>query len=415
MDNLTHTLIGAVAGETLARTCRARPGGLPDEARRRLFVVVGALGSNLPDIDLAWTYRGFSGSSLGYLLDHRGHTHTLVGCAALALLLQAAGLFWARWRGHPMVRGDHVALGGIAAFAVFGHLGMDALNSYGVHPFWPWNNRWYYGDSLFIVEPLYWLAALPLLFVVRTTLARVVLGAAALVALLATSVLQRAQPLHIIGVVVIAIALAVIGRRGTPRTAALAAGSAMLLLTGGFIAASHVAGERLRAMAVEDFPAATTLDTVMTPSPTNPGCWDVLLLQTGAGAYIARRGSLAIGVSPHAGRCSGATQGQGGLTPTHPVPAPTRESLHWTGEASMPEGRLAELARTDCAARELLQFARAPFAVEREGRWVLGDLRFDRTGGAGFATVELPPTLDSPCSFAAPWTPPRTDLLARGE
>jgi hypothetical protein len=153
----------------------------------------------------------------------------------------------------------------------------------------------------------------------------------------------------------------------------------------------------------------------MSPSPTNPGCWDVLLLQTESGAYIARRGSLAIGVLPHADRCSSVPQGQGGLTPTHPVVVPVREALHWSGEVSMPEGRLAQLARTDCAARELLQFARAPFAVEREGRWVLGDLRFDRTGGAGFAAVELPATLDSPCRFNADWTPPRRDLLSRSK
>jgi len=416
MDNLTHTLIGAVAGETLARTARARPGGLPESARRSLFVVVSAVGSNLPDIDLAWTYRGFSGSSLGYLLQHRGHTHTLLGCAALALLLHAAGLLWARWRGHAMVRGDRLALGGIASFAVFGHLGMDALNSYGVHPFWPWNNRWYYGDSLFIVEPLYWLAALPLLFIVRTTLARVVLGAAALVSILATGVLQRAQPLHVVGVVVIAIALTVIGRRSTPRTAAWVAASAMLLLTGGFVAASHVARERLQAMAVEDFPTSSTLDAVLSPGPTNPGCWEVLLLQTDAGAYIARRGSLAIGAAPHADQCSRVPQGQAGTTPTYPVAAPAREALRWIDEASMPAGGLAQLARSDCAARELLQFARAPFAVKREGGWSLSDLRFDRTGGAGFAAVALPATLDTPCRFNAPWTPPRAaDLLARGE
>ena len=30
------------------------------------------------------------------------------------------------------------------------HLGMDFLNSYGVHPFWPIQNRWVYGDSVFI-------------------------------------------------------------------------------------------------------------------------------------------------------------------------------------------------------------------------------------------------------------------------
>ena len=108
MDNLTHTLIGAVAGEALARCTRARSGGLPADARRNLFVVVGAVGSNLPDIDLAWTWRGFSGSSLSYLLEHRGYTHTLVGCGVLALLLFVGCLGWARWRGHATTRASVV-------------------------------------------------------------------------------------------------------------------------------------------------------------------------------------------------------------------------------------------------------------------------------------------------------------------
>ena len=412
MDNLTHTLIGAVAGEALARCTRARAGGLPADARRKLFVVVGAVGSNLPDIDLAWTWRGFSGSSLSYLLEHRGYTHTLVGCGVLALLLFVGCLGWARWRGHATTRADQPMLCGLCAFGVFGHLCMDALNSYGVHPFWPWNNRWYYGDALFIVEPLYWLAALPLLFVVRTVLARVVLGAAALVAIVAAAGLQLSQPLHVVAVGVAALVLVETGRRGTARTAALAAALAMLLVTGGFVAASRVAADQLRAQVAGAFPAATTLDAVMSPGPTNPGCWDVLLLQADATTYTARHATLAIGASPDAARCRSIPQPQRqqGLASTRPVDVPATPSLRWAGESSMPRTRLAQLAGSDCAARELLQFARAPFAVARQDGWVLGDLRFDRTG-AGFATVVLPATLDTPCRHFAPWVPPRADLL----
>jgi inner membrane protein len=58
MDNLTHTLNGLVAGEAVARCVRARPGGLPPYTRRSLLLAVGAVGSNLPDVDLAWSYAG---------------------------------------------------------------------------------------------------------------------------------------------------------------------------------------------------------------------------------------------------------------------------------------------------------------------------------------------------------------------
>ncbi len=45
-----------------------------------------------------------------------------------------------------MSRGDRVAFAVMAVVGVLLHLGMDALNSYGVHPYWPLNNRWMYGD-----------------------------------------------------------------------------------------------------------------------------------------------------------------------------------------------------------------------------------------------------------------------------
>ena len=48
------------------------------------------------------------------------------------------------------------------------HISMDGLNVYGVHPFWPFDARWYYGDLIFIVEPVFWIAfGIPLALMVR--------------------------------------------------------------------------------------------------------------------------------------------------------------------------------------------------------------------------------------------------------
>ena len=49
---------------------------------------------------------------------------------------------------------------------------LDFTNSYGVHPFWPVDNRWYYGDAVFIVEPLLWACSAPLLFTLRSKVTR---------------------------------------------------------------------------------------------------------------------------------------------------------------------------------------------------------------------------------------------------
>ena len=50
-DNLTHTVIGCIAGAALARI-------RPTPARQRLLPAIGMIGGNLPDLDLLWAYRG---------------------------------------------------------------------------------------------------------------------------------------------------------------------------------------------------------------------------------------------------------------------------------------------------------------------------------------------------------------------
>src|SRR5262245_13104064 len=41
----------------------------------------------------------------------------------------------------------------VALLAMATHPALDFLNSYGVRPFLPWSNTWYYGDSVFIFDP----------------------------------------------------------------------------------------------------------------------------------------------------------------------------------------------------------------------------------------------------------------------
>src|SRR3569833_1459633 len=165
MDNLTHSLIGVVAGEAVARLTPASKGGLAAETRRAMLGTLATVGGNLPDIDLVLTYRGFVRDKLGYLLEHRGYTHTVLGCLVLATLLYVSVEGWARLRRLSLTRYDHLTLAAVAVGATLLHLGMAELNSYCVHPLWPFYNGWIYCDSVFIVEPLYWLAAAPLFFV----------------------------------------------------------------------------------------------------------------------------------------------------------------------------------------------------------------------------------------------------------
>jgi inner membrane protein len=412
MDNLTHSLIGMVAGETLARLTPASKTGLTTGTRRGMLVTVATVGGNLPDIDLVLTYRGFARDKLGYLLEHRGYTHTVLGCLLLAVLLYAAAAGWARFRRLPMSRSDHLTLAAMAVFGTLLHLAMDALNSYGVHPLWPFYNGWIYGDCVFIVEPLYWLAAAPLFFIARSIAARAVVATAVLAGL-AGSVLMSPSWIWLAFLALATAGLLIVGRRNTPPTAAFASALATVSVTLFLAIAGHVAARNIDTVAARDFPGDQIVDHVLSPIPTNPFCWDVLLLETRGDRYIARHGMLSNAPGfVTAQSCSTKLVSKETTAPMTAVRAPDSPATVWFGEFSMPMSRLADLSAHNCDAAALMQFVRAPFAVERKGGWVVGDLRFDRERGLGLAELEISATPVDGCLPRAPWLPPRAALLS---
>jgi inner membrane protein len=417
MDNLTHTLIGVLAGEAFARSTRPVPGGLPEATRRNLFVTIGAVGSNLPDIDILWTLQGLGADPLNYLVHHRGHTHTLLGCVGLLLLLQGAVLLWMKWRGVVSCGRDRALLACVGALGLGLHLGMDSLNSYGIHPFWPFDNHWYYGDAVFIVEPLYWLAAVPGLLLFRTRWAKALAMLAVLAALLLTTWLHLAEPVYYLAALAVTALLVVVGRRASARTAAWSGVAFAGLVTASFLLASHFAHTRVASMAAAVFPDAVTRDIVLTPSPTDPRCWDLLLLQTEGREYVARQGRLALPAATLR-QCPTVQLGSQGTAPLQsvrmaPGAEPADAKVAWAGEFAMPVQQLADLVAGDCRARKAMRFLRAPFVVASKEGWMLGDLRFDREAGAGFAEIGglHPADTAATCPRQAPWLPPRADLL----
>jgi inner membrane protein len=97
--------------------------------------------------------------------------------------------------------------------------------------------------------------------------------------------------------------------------------------------------------------------------------------------------------------------------PMTAVKLPDSTQTVWFGEFSMPVSRLADLTAHSCEAAALMQFVRAPFAVERKGGWVIGDLRFDRERGLGLAELEISVASAGNCLPRAPWLAPRAALL----
>lgn len=417
MDNLTHSLAGLILGEA-AIAWRERS-GLPLEPRQRAAALTTAvLASNLPDLDIL--YIGITGGKLGYLLHHRGHTHTVAAVLPLALFCLALVVIgfrlprpWQR-RSEPARAGALGWLGLLAASGGLLHLLMDFGNNYGVHPFWPVYDGWFHADAIFIIEP--WL------IIVLTGMAggvsrsrglraALLLGLAALLALV-WGVAQASVWLAL-ALTVVAVPWVLGLWRASFRVRWRLGGGALvacgLLLLGTRHIARANAREALDREALDREGGATLrlVDLISTPAPGNPLCWSLLTVQRSERAYVVRQ-AVASGWPwlSSAASCRIVNAGQTApVVPSSLGAAPSRE-LVWGPEFRAPLTQLDELQREDCNASAFLRFARAPFWVQQgERATLIGDLRFDRSHAVEFAELPLPP--DAPCPrFEPPWRPP---------
>lgn len=148
MDNLTHSLVGALIGQA----------GL----KRKTGLAMPALiiGANLPDVDAACFFWLDGVQHLGF---RRGITHGPIASVLLPLILAGALWLFDRWQarrgkrpeGRLPVRFSWLyALGFIACLT---HPVLDWLNVYGVRFLEPFASRWFYGDTLFIIDVWLWL------------------------------------------------------------------------------------------------------------------------------------------------------------------------------------------------------------------------------------------------------------------
>jgi inner membrane protein len=408
LDNLTHTLVGVLIGESAAHATRTRASGLAADTRRNLFVGVMAIGSNVPDLD--FIHSRITDSKLDYLLHHRGHTHTILGALAIGALLYLACEAWCRLRRYTLDRTDRAQLLGIALLASLLHIGLDATNSYGVHPFWPFDNRWYYGDAVFIVEPSFWAACAPLVFVLRSLAAKAFVGLALIAGIVLSFATGMVPTLMSVGLVVLTIAMLAIGKLARPQVALATALLVWFAINAGFAQASAIAHRRVQAIAHESFPDTTLLDVVLTPMPANPACWQVLLVDADAQYVHVRRAMLSIAPGViESSECPrrGNVEATASLAPVAAVSTPT---IAWTGATATSREALIRAVEDDCDAAAFMRFARAPWLIERDSKRILGDARFDFEPELSFAEIELEP--EERCmAYVPPWVPPRQELL----
>ena len=411
MDNLTHTLGGVLIGEAVSRFAPAASPGLPPRLRHGLLVVLSAVSGNLPDADLAYTLA--AGTKLAYLSQHRGYTHTIVGVVLAAVLVLLAVELFMRWRRLQPGRGDRAAIVAAVVVSLLVHLALDFTNSYGVHPFWPVHNHWMYGDAVFIVEPLLWTCAAPLLFLLRTLVARLVLAAALAAALALSFGTQWILPASGAVLALLMAGLLYTGWKAPPRAAVAAAIGAWLAVTATFFAASDAAAARVAQEVAQRHPGARLLDHVLTPMPANPLCWNVIAITLESDRYVLRRAALSTAPALLAVQgCPDRTLDAPTTAPMRRIDAPGSASVRWIDEYQVSRAEFPRVLQAYCEAAILLRFARAPWIAGRDGRWVMGDLRYDREPELEFAEIELAGASGACAGGAPPWTAPRREVTA---
>ena len=410
MDNVTHSLAGLLLAESAVRL-RARAAGAEPSARFRTVAAIASMvAANLPDADLLYT--GVGGDRLAYMLHHRGHTHTVLLAVLGGVALWGVAVLAMRLgRGAARDRDDGRWLLGLLLASTLGHVLLDWTNSYGVHPFWPVDNRWRYGDAVFIVEPWFWAVAVPTLVAATTRrVARVLLSLVLVVGLALAwrvDLVSAGAAAALTAGAALSIALARVLRPGARAATAVAGWVAVTLVMAAGAARAHAA--TVRAVAAAD-PAARLLDVVVTPLPANPVCTNVLTVErTGAAYRVAvARVSGAPGVTP-ASRCGA----RGAAGPAFaPSSRPSSAAVQWDAEWSAPAAELAVLARESCPALAALRFIRVPIwrAVD-DATVLLGDVRYGGGAGDGFTDVEVPRRSAACPDAVPPWTPPRADVL----
>lgn len=172
MDPVAHTLVGATLAETGLRRLT------------RYGVPTLLIGVNLPDIDAVASVLG-SDMSL-YL--RRGWTHGVLAMLVLPALLALGVWAWHRLRGAPRPEAGEDApadrppplrMGWIFALsylATWSHPLLDWMNTYGVRLLMPFDGRWFYGDTLFIVDPWFWLLTAAGVVAARSGTRRAIVG-----------------------------------------------------------------------------------------------------------------------------------------------------------------------------------------------------------------------------------------------
>ncbi|MCB9637319.1 MAG: metal-dependent hydrolase [Myxococcales bacterium] len=423
MDNFTHSLMGAALAQGAIQyrlykqsqrskatpTTTASPETTTATSIAALpMMVTSILANNFPDSDLLVT--AFMDPKLGYILHHRGHTHTLLFTLVQPLLLLGALWLYQRWQKTSWNQADWRWLFGLAFVGGVVHLGMDSWNVYGVHPFWPLNNHWYYGDFVFIIEPLFWVALIPWLYCSvekrwskNTFIVAYSLG---YIALFAVYFSIFWYPLFLL-VVGLSYGYWVLKRKSQV-TRAWASFAAMLLILGSLLGSSAWLKTILKDALHQQDPQEKVADIALMSYPSNPFCYQWISVghQTQNKDYVMRKGLYSF--LPR-------------LLPCPDIISETTATLQdaprlvtkiggLIGKQQIFRRPLKELRdlKGHCQLEAAMQFIRTPSWKITANSFFIGDLRFDRRKAYDLAEFQFPRKPRMCPTLRPPWIAPLT-------
>lgn len=416
MDNVTHGLAGLLIAD-VAEQSLARRGPSVGTRLRRALSVLGIVAAEFPDSDLIYSGRVLDMGSLGYLLHHRGHTHTIVWAVVSAVLLWLIARWWVKRTGEPLTRSASTALLVVALVGTLSHLLLDFTNSYGVHPLWPFNGRWFYGDAVFIVEPWLWLVAIPPLWWNRPRgIGRWLLPFFLVVIVAAIVLLGQVARDVSVTLVAFAVMWSVAQRWLAPTRRTVSGVMLWVLATVGFFVASGRAEARVREAVGATVTGERVYDVVLNPGPGDWGCWSATVVTASDSVYrIATAFVAPFAARPLATCTSSYRTGRLGsdvlsVFPERELPPFTATgAVQWRSTWSSSRASLMALNDT-CEGNAALHFMRVPIFQRGRGGMVLDDARFGIGGGFSNVTIAA-----NGCSLVRPWipgwVPPRLDLL----
>jgi len=112
------------------------------------------LAAEAPDLDVLGNFKG---PVFGFA-HHRGFTHSFLGLFLVSAVV--VGFMYVVWhlRGKKIKEPNLPPRWGLlylfSLVAGLTHILLDFTNGYGVRPFWPFSERWYSWDIVFIIDPI---------------------------------------------------------------------------------------------------------------------------------------------------------------------------------------------------------------------------------------------------------------------